>query len=45
LVQSELRRRIVARFQAEGIQIPFPTRTLVLDESARNLLGGTAPKP
>jgi small-conductance mechanosensitive channel len=45
LVQSELRRRIVARFQAEGIQIPFPTRTLVLDESTRNLLWGTAPKP
>lgn len=45
LVQSELRRRIVARFQQEGIQIPFPTRTLILDESTRKLLGGTGPKP
>jgi len=45
LVQSELRKRIVARFEEEGIQVPFPTRTLVLDESTRKLLGGTAPKP
>jgi small-conductance mechanosensitive channel len=45
LVQSELRKRILRRFQEERIQVPFPTRTLVLDESARNLLGGSAPKP
>jgi small-conductance mechanosensitive channel len=45
LVQSELRKRILARFQEEGIEMPFPTRTLVLDESTRKLLGGTAPKP
>jgi small-conductance mechanosensitive channel len=44
LVQSELRKRIVARFEEQGIQVPFPTRTLVLDESTRKLLGGTAPK-
>jgi small-conductance mechanosensitive channel len=39
-VQSELRKRIVKRFQEKGIEIPFPTRTLVLDKSAKNLLGG-----
>jgi small-conductance mechanosensitive channel len=44
LVQSELRKRIVAKFEEQGIQVPFPTRTLVLDESTRKLLGGTAPK-
>jgi len=45
LVQSELRKRIVARLQEGGVQVPFPTRTLGLDESTRNLLGGFAPKP
>ena len=45
LVQSELRKRILARFQEEGIEMPFPTRALVLDESTRKLLGGAAPKP
>ncbi|MGD0920917.1 MAG: hypothetical protein ABSA70_04030 [Terriglobia bacterium] len=45
LVQSELRKRILVRFQEEGIEMPFPTRALVLDESTRKLLGGTAPKP
>ena len=44
LVQSELRKRILARLREEGIEIPFPTRTLVLDESAQKLLGGSAPK-
>jgi small-conductance mechanosensitive channel len=34
LVQSELRKRIVERFRKEGIEIPFPTRTLLLDKSA-----------
>ncbi len=33
LVQSELRKRILERFQKEGIEMPFPTRTLVLDKS------------
>jgi small-conductance mechanosensitive channel len=37
-VQSELRKRIVKRFQEKGIEIPFPTRTLVLDKSAKDLL-------
>ena len=39
-VQSELRKRIVMRFQEKGIEIPFPTRTLVLDKSAKDLLSG-----
>ena len=30
-VQSELRKRILARFSKEGIQVPFPTRTVALD--------------
>jgi small-conductance mechanosensitive channel len=33
-VQSELRKRIVKRFAAEGIEIPFPIRTVVLDKSS-----------
>ena len=37
-VQSELRKRIVKRFHEEGIEMPFPTRTLVLDKSAKDLL-------
>jgi len=39
-VQSELRKRIIGKLPAAGIEMPFPTRTLVLDESARNLLSG-----
>ena len=31
-VQSELRKRILARFEKEGIGMPFPTRTLSLDQ-------------
>jgi small-conductance mechanosensitive channel len=42
-VQSELRKRILKRFDQEGIQIPFPVRTLVLDKSSWPLL--TPPKP
>jgi small-conductance mechanosensitive channel len=30
-VQSELRKRILARFAAQGIIVPFPTRTVGLD--------------
>jgi small-conductance mechanosensitive channel len=37
-VQSELRKRIVKRFEEEGIQIPFPTRTVVLDDTTRKSL-------
>ncbi|MGH2359882.1 MAG: hypothetical protein ACRDGM_04985 [bacterium] len=30
LVQHELRKRILRRFKAEGIEIPFPVRTIEL---------------
>ncbi|HLB54691.1 MAG TPA: hypothetical protein VJK71_06255, partial [Gemmatimonadales bacterium] len=30
LVQHELRKRILRRFRAEGIEIPFPVRTVEL---------------
>ena len=33
-VQSELRKRILARFQKEGITMPFPTQTVILQGSA-----------
>jgi small-conductance mechanosensitive channel len=29
-VRHELRKRILKRFQAEGIEMPFPTRTVHL---------------
>ena len=32
-VQSELRKRILARFAKEGISVPFPTRTIGLDRA------------
>lgn len=44
-VQSELRKRILERFAAEGIQIPFPTRTLIFDRSALGLPERTALDP
>jgi small-conductance mechanosensitive channel len=31
-VQSDLRKRILARFDREGIEMPFPTRTVQLDQ-------------
>jgi len=37
-VQSDLRKRILKRFKEEGIEIPFPTRALVLDKSSKGLL-------
>ena len=40
-VQSDLRKRIVKKFKEAGIEMPFPTRTLVLDKSARGLAGGS----
>jgi small-conductance mechanosensitive channel len=41
-VQSDLRKRIVKRFQEEGIEMPFPTRALVLDKSVTDgWRGGT----
>jgi small-conductance mechanosensitive channel len=33
-VRQELRRRILRRFRLEGIEIPFPTRTIHLERSA-----------
>jgi small-conductance mechanosensitive channel len=38
-VQSELRKRIVDRFEKEGIQIPFPTRTVQLERPLRRSRG------
>jgi small-conductance mechanosensitive channel len=38
-VQTELRTRIVERFEKEGLEFPFPTRTLVLDKSTPEVLG------
>lgn len=39
-VQSELRKRILERFAADGISMPFPTQTIRLDATAQ-----TAPQP
>jgi small-conductance mechanosensitive channel len=33
-VQSELRKRILARFQQEGIEMPFPTQAVILQKPA-----------
>jgi small-conductance mechanosensitive channel len=43
-VQSELRKRILARFAKEGIAIPFPTRTVDLDQAALESLQNSALK-
>lgn len=43
-VQHELRKRIVARFDEEGISMPFPTRTILLDDRALAALGGAEGK-
>lgn len=42
-VQSELRKRIIARFRKEGIEMPFPTQTIVLDKSVVASLSAQAP--
>ncbi len=34
LVQSELRKRIFQRLRSEGISMPFPTRTVILEKAA-----------
>jgi len=39
-VQTDLRKRIVKRFKEEGIEMPYPTRTVILDKSAKDLLSG-----
>lgn len=44
LIQSELRKRILERLDKEGIQMPFPTQTILLDKSVRDSLGGAEPK-
>jgi small-conductance mechanosensitive channel len=44
LVQSELRKRILARFEKEGIVMPFPTRTVMLDKWSWDPPGGSGPK-
>jgi len=46
-VQSELRKRILERFTKERIEMPFPTRALVLDPSVLGLLAKSpdAPSP
>ena len=41
-VQSELRKRILARFAKEGIAIPFPTRTVDLDQATLESLQNSA---
>ncbi|HEU5320284.1 MAG TPA: mechanosensitive ion channel domain-containing protein [Methylomirabilota bacterium] len=41
LVQDELRKRILRRFRAEGVEIPFPVRTVELRASG----DGSAPAP
>jgi small-conductance mechanosensitive channel len=43
-VQSELRKRILARFAKEGIAIPFPTRTIGIDHTTLDSLQNPALK-
>jgi small-conductance mechanosensitive channel len=38
-VLTELRARIFERFTREGVEFPFPTRTIVLDKSTPEVLG------
>jgi len=44
-VQSELRKRILERFDREGIAIPFPTQSLSLDPATVALLRREAGEP
>jgi small-conductance mechanosensitive channel len=44
-VQSELRKRILARFAKEDITMPFPTRTVAFDQATLESLQTSAPKP
>jgi small-conductance mechanosensitive channel len=41
LVQSELRKRIVKKLAEAGINMPFPTRTLVLDKATVDAFNGS----
>lgn len=45
LVQSELRKRLIERFDREGITVPFPTRTLQFDTPTLAALSGGRDKP
>jgi small-conductance mechanosensitive channel len=45
LVQDELRHRIAERFAKEGIVIPYPYRTLTLDDSTAALVRQALPAP
>jgi small-conductance mechanosensitive channel len=38
-VQSELRKRILERFLMEGIEMPFPTQTILLESSKQSAVG------
>ena len=44
LVQSELRKRILSRFTKDGIEMPFPTRALLLDKSVTDILKDEGPE-
>jgi small-conductance mechanosensitive channel len=43
-VQSELRKRILARFAAQGVVVPFPTRTVELEPATLKSLQSPAAK-
>ncbi len=43
-MQSELRKRILARFAAQGIVVPFPTRTVGVDPATLKSLQNPAAK-
>lgn len=45
LVQSDLRKKILTRFNQEGISMPFPTRTILLDRGTAELLRGNSQSP
>jgi len=44
-VQSELRKRILERFQKEGIEMPFPTQTVLVESSKQSAEGSGHPSP
>ena len=44
LVQHELRKRIIARFRQEGIDMPYPTQHVLLDAKALEALGHSPAK-
>jgi small-conductance mechanosensitive channel len=45
LVEHELRKRIFRRFREEGIEIPFPQRTVYIREQSGARPGSGAPDP